>query len=321
MSVYFDHPKHRIMHRRTFVKQSALLGGLALAPAALRAHTLAPMSFFQLSLAQWSLRHHHWKKTLDNLDFPDFTQKTFGIKGLEYVSQFFPDNAVDEAYAQKLLQRSRDAGMTNVLIMVDMFKEEGKLASPQKKVRKAAADNHKPWVDAAHILGCHAIRVNAYGYEQDATAEQAQADFVDGLGRLVEYGASVGISIVVENHGGHSSNGQWLAGVMQQVDSPYCGTLPDFGNFRISKDEQYDPYLGVEELMPYAKGVSAKSMAFDAQGNEAQVDYRRLMKIVKDAGYEGFVGIEWGGQGNIEEANEGIRQTQALLNTIAEEWE
>ena len=309
------------MNRRTFIQYSAITGGVAgLSPALAANHLQDEGVVFEISLAQWSLRSKLFKKKLDNLDFPAYTKNSYGIKAVEYVSQFFPEKiTVSEAYAKQLAQRAEDEGVRNVLIMVDYYREEGKLASPKAKTRKLAAENHQVWIDAAKILGCHAIRVNAFGYEKEATYAEAQEDFVDGLGRLVEYASKEEIVVMVENHGGYSSNGKWLVEVMEKVNSPYCATLPDFGNFRISKDEQYDPYQGVEELMPFAKGVSAKSMVFDEAGNEANLDYRKLMKIVKDSGFKGFVGIEWGGKGDMEEAEVGIKATKALLEKVIAE--
>ena len=101
------------------------------------------------------------------------------------------------------------------------------------------------------------------------------------------------------------------------VDHPRCGTLPDFGNFRITREEEYDRYQGVKELMTYAKGVSAKSHDFDEQGNETRTDYARMMKIVLDAGYRGYVGIEY--EGNRLSEPEGIKATKVLLERVRED--
>jgi sugar phosphate isomerase/epimerase len=116
----------------------------------------------------------------------------------------------------------------------------------------------------------------------------------------------------VENHGGLSSNGDWLAGVMKLVNKPNCGTLPDFGNFH-----DYDRYRGVEELLPFAKGVSAKSHEFDADGNEVRTDYRRMLRMVVAAGYCGWVGVEYEGNGLSEP--EGILATKKLLEKVRSE--
>jgi L-ribulose-5-phosphate 3-epimerase len=133
------------------------------------------------------------------------------------------------------------------------------------------------------------------------------------LRMLCEYGDSRKINVIVENHGGLSSNGEWLAGVMKMVDHKRVGTLPDFGNFVINRQtgEEYDRYKGLELLMPFAKGVSAKSNVFNEKGNEANMDYYRLMKIVDEAGYKGFVGIEY--EGSELSEKEGVIATKKLL--------
>src|SRR3990172_8057960 len=195
------------------------------------------------------------------------------------------DKAKDTAYLTDLKKRCDDNGVTSVLIMCDA---EGDLGDPNDSKRTTAVENHYKWCEAAKFLGCHSIRVNA---RSQGSYEEQLERAVDGLRRLSEFGAQHGMNVIVENRGGLSSNGKWLAAVMQEVGLPNCGTLPDFGNFRISPDEEYDCYQGVKELMPYAKGVSAKSHAFDAAGNETQIDYPRIMKIVLDAGYHGYVGI------------------------------
>lgn len=304
--------------RRQFINRSAFLGaGLAAASmigCSPRQNPKEPR--FKVSLAEWSLRDWIRSGRMTNLDFPKVAQSEFGINAVEYVSGFFDDKAEDMTYLKELKQRADDLGVRNVLIMVDMWGDHGTLASADAAKRETAAKNHHKWVDAAKFLGCHAIRVNAHGYE-NAGYEEARDYFVDGLSQLVEYGASVGISIVVENHGGYSSNGQWLVEVMQGVSSDYCGTLPDFGNFRIDGEKEifYDPLQGIKELMPYAKGVSAKANNFDANGLETTMDFPAMLKIVEASGFEGYIGIEWGGGSKpTMKAEDGIRATQAALD-------
>lgn len=270
---------------------------------------------YTISLAQWSLRDWLNSGKISNLDFPETTKKVFDIHAVEYVSSFFKGQETDRTYLNELKKRSDGEGVTNVLIMVDMWGPEGALASPEEATRKTAADNHHKWVDAAKFLGCHAIRVNASGYG-DASYKDAQKYFADGLAKLVDYGAANDISILVENHGGYSSNGRWLADVMRAVDNSYCGTLPDFGNFRTNVEQGifYDPYIGVAELMPFAKGVSAKSMGFDRQGKDTTIDFHKMMQIVEAFGFEGYVGIEWGGGLGLKmDPEEAIKATKKLL--------
>lgn len=269
--------------------------------------------FFKISLAEWSLHNAIQSGKLTNLDFPVKAKNDFGIDAVEYVDQLFKDQTYDQAYLTELKKRCDDNGVSSVLIMVDTA---GHLADTNNAKRKKAVENHYKWVDAAKFLGCHSIRVNAAG---EGTAADVSKAAVDGLGRLTEYGAKNGINIIVENHGSYSSDGKWLSGVMKQVNMPQCGTLPDFGNFCIKHadnacQQEYDRYQGVQELMPFAKGVSAKTHDFDANGNEIHTDYSKMLQIVKNAGYTGYIGIEYEGSKASEE--EGIRLTKQLLEKV-----
>lgn len=277
--------------------------------------------FFKISLAQWSLNKSLFGGKLDNLDFAAKARNDFGIGGIEYVNQFFADKAKDTAYLNEMIKRADDNGVRSLLIMID---REGGLGDPNGKERTQAVENHYKWVDAAKHLGCHSIRVNAFGV---GSAEEVAKAAVEGLGTLGEYAAKVGLNVIVENHGGYSSNGAWLAGVMKEINMSNVGTLPDFGNFCIKRDsgtewggnciEEYDRYQGVREMMPFAKAVSAKATAFDENGNEKNTDYFRIMQIVKDAGYTGYVGIEYEGEGLSED--EGIMATKRLLERVGQQ--
>jgi sugar phosphate isomerase/epimerase len=300
--------------RRQFLAAGAAAGaGLALGAGPL-ARALAAEGgepLFKISLAEWSLHRTLFDKKMDNLDFPAFAKNECGIEAVEYVNQFFKDKARDESYLGELKKRCADNGVTSVLIMCD---GEGALGDPDEAKRTEAVENHHKWVEAAKFLGCHSIRVNAQsGGPRDEQVKLA----ADGLRRLAEYGDSHGINVIVENHGGLSSDGSWLAEVMRTVDHPRCGTLPDFGNFQVSEGNWYDRYKGVEELMPFAKGVSAKSHEFDADGNEVRTDYRKMLKIVLDSGYKGHIGIEW--EGDEPGEHEGIMLTKRLLEKVREE--
>jgi len=258
---------------------------------------------FKISLAQWSLHKPLFAKELDNLDFAKITKEKFGIEGVEYVNQFFKDKAKDEKYLAEMKKRTDDLGVTNVLIMVD---GEGGLGNSDANKRTTAVENHFKWVDAAKFLGCHSIRVNA---ETDKPYEEGSKLAADGLRRLSEYAKPLGINVIVENHGGLSSNGKWLAETIRATGMDNCGTLPDFGNFY-----EYDRYQGVTDLMPLAKAVSAKSYDFDDEGNETKIDFPRMMKIVAEAGYHGWVGIEY--EGSRLSPEEGIMATKKLLERI-----
>ena len=258
---------------------------------------------FTISLAEWSLHKTIFDGKLDNLDFPKTARREFGIEAVEYVNQFFKDKARDDDYIAELAKRSADEGVTNVLVMCDGL---GDLGDADDKARTQAIENHFPWVEAAKRLGCHSIRVNA---ASKGSFEEQQKLAADGLARLSEFAGQLGMNVIVENHGGLSSNGEWLAGVMKLVNRPNCGTLPDFGNFH-----DYDRYRGVEELMPFAKGVSAKSHEFDDAGNEVRTDYDRMLRLVLAAGYRGWIGIEYEGKA-LPEAD-GIRATKKLLERV-----
>lgn len=301
--------------RREFIGSVAGAAGMAIFSKPAFANSFAYKGWFEISLAEWSFHKALFAKKMSNLDFPGISKKQFGISAVEYVNQFFKDKAEDTAYLNQLLQRCRDNGVKNHLIMID---GEGDLASPDEKERIEAVENHYKWVNAAKHLGCATIRVNTFG---KGSAEEVQKSAADGLSRLGEYGAKENINIIVENHGGFSSDGQWMLKVLQTVNRPNVGMLPDFGNFCIRRKEgkewegdcveEYDKYKGVAELMPFAKGVSAKTMQFDEKGNCVETDYERMMKIIKDSGFTGYMGIEYEGEKLSEE--EGILKTKALL--------
>ena len=277
---------------------------------------------FKISLAQWSLHRSLYSGELNHLDFAKISKENFGIDAIEYVNSFFFEKAEDKSYLREMKNRADDYGVKSLLIMCD---NEGSLGDPDNQKRQKAVENHYKWHESAKYLGCHSIRVNAYlteslhglevgDYTKTGSYENQVSLAADGLRKLTEFGANLGINTIVENHGGLSSDGAWLASVMKAVDHPMCGTLPDFGNFRIEGDRWYDRYKGVKELMPFAKAVSAKSHDFDSNGNETQTDFFRMMDIVIDAGYSGYVGIEYEGSGMDEMS--GIKATKDLLDRV-----
>lgn len=302
------------MNRRDFLIHSAMLsagaGGLA---AGCRTASVAQRTeLFRVSLAQWSLHRTLRSGQLDHLDFAGSARRDYGLDAVEYVNSFFLDKAGDTAYLTEMKARAAGEGVRSLLIMVD---GEGFLGDTDGAKRAQAIENHYKWVVAARFLGCHSIRVNAYS-PADSYDEQMKLA-ADGLRRLAEFSAGHEINVIVENHGGLSSNGAWLAGVVRTADHPRLGTLPDFGNFQIESDQWYDRYRGVDELMPFAKGVSAKSHDFAADGSELHTDYLRMMKIVLDHGYHGYVGIEY--EGNKLSEPDGIRATRDLLLRVRDE--
>ncbi|MDP6541283.1 MAG: sugar phosphate isomerase/epimerase family protein, partial [Phycisphaerales bacterium] len=263
--------------------------------------------------AQWSLHRALFAGYIQAIDFPQITKEQFGIDAVEYVNSFFPDRQPTSEFVNDLKTRCNDLGTTSLLIMCD---GEGNLGDPNNEARTKAIENHFKWIDAAVELGCHSIRVNA---QSEGTPDEQRKLAADGLLRLTEHAETKNINVIVENHGGLSSNGAWLSSVIRKVDHPRCGTLPDFGNFILDwgTREEYDRYKGVEELMPFAKAVSAKSHDFDSEGNEIHTDYRKMLGIVLDSGYRGWIGIEYEGT-NVGEF-EGIIRTRDLLRKIGSE--
>jgi L-ribulose-5-phosphate 3-epimerase len=320
--------RHRRHSRRDFVRGTlaggAALGlglglgfrpGLLLADEPTGAPEAGPIGDYKISLAEWSLHKRYFASgdpAAANLGFPKDAKEEFGIDAVEFVNQFFKEKARDEAYLKELKQRADDQGVSCLLIMID---GEGSLSHEDPGRRKQAVENHSKWVDAARALGCHSIRVNT-GDNYSATEV---ADAVDGCSALAEYAKSVGLNVICENHGGPSSDPDALLALVEGVGMENFGTLPDFGNFptkgpRDEHDFAIDIYEAIARLMPYAKGVSAKSFHFDDDGREVFLDYPRIMKIVTDAGYDGHVGIEY--EGNEMPEPDGILATKRLLEEL-----
>ncbi len=305
------------MHsRRTFLGNAAagaalatlVPGAVARAAAQIAARGQEPL--FRISLAQWSLHRAHSGGALPALGFPG-KAASMGFQAVEYVNVFFLDHVKDFGWLGELKRRCEGDGVRSLLIMCDGL---GALGDPDEAARAQAVQNHLPWLDAAKFLGCHSIRVNA---QSSGSWEEQRARAADGLHRLSAAGDQRGLNVIVENHGGLSSNGKWLSEVIRAADHPRCGTLPDFGNFNLGGGKEYDRYQGVQEMMPFAKAVSAKSHDFDAAGNETHTDYRRMLKIVLAAGYHGHIGVEFEGDGVSED--EGMLLTKRLLERVREE--
>lgn len=310
-------------NRRTFLKKS-VLGATTLSIAGLAActnntpTTMATKKVIpelKISLAQWSLNRAFFANELDAKDFAAISKDTYGIDALEYVGTFYKDSAKDEAFWQDMKRRSAVAGTKNLLIMID---DEGDLGNTNQAERKIAVENHYKWVNAAKILGCHSIRVNAFGDGERAAVQDALAD---GMGQLCDYAAKENINVLIENHGLYSSDGKFIASMIDKANRPNLGTLPDFGNWCLNEkwgstqnnkcNEVYDRYQGMAEFLPYAKGYSAKSYKFDKNGDETIIDFYKMIQIAKDGGYDGYIGIEFEGETMSEP--DGIRATKALL--------
>ena len=274
--------------RRQFLTQTGLAAG-ALTSGAAWAKDVAPL---QISLAQWTINRELRSGKIDNLDFAKVAAE-HGIHAVEYVNQFFMDKAKAAKYLGEMKKRAADQGVKSLLIMCD---REGNIGDPDSAKRKQTVDNHHKWLDAAKFLGGHSIRVNA---GSSGTWDEQVKLAADGLSRLTAIGAKLGLNVIVENHGGLSSNADWLVEVIKKVDHKRCGTLPDFGNFRIKPGESYDSYRGMQKLLPFAKGVSVKDRVWDDKGKQSALDYDRMLKLVHASGFRGYCGIEFGGYANL----------------------
>jgi sugar phosphate isomerase/epimerase len=272
----------------------------------------------KLSLAQWSIHRALENGTLKAEDFALIAKNDLGISAIEYVNSFYKDHGTDKVFWERMRSKADSLGVKSLLIMVD---EEGDLGNSNAEERKQAVENHYKWVDAASILGCHSIRINAFG---EGSKEEVQAAMIDALKQLCTYAKSKNINVLIENHGLYSSDGIWTAEIMKQVNMSNCGTLPDFGNWCLSAkwgsmqdgtcEDAYDPYQGVKDMMPYAKGVSAKSYHFDELGNEDYIDYEKMVAIVKESAFNGYIGIEY--EGSLLNEYEGILATKSLLEKL-----
>jgi L-ribulose-5-phosphate 3-epimerase len=297
--------------RREFLQRSAqlsaglVLGAGAVSSAEDKKPKAASKQLYKISCTEYSFHRMMGKKELDNLDFAAYVKKNFAIDAVDYWNSPFKTKAKDAKYIAEMRKRADDVGVKGTCILID---GEGNLGDPDEKKRLSAVDRHKKWVMAAKTLGCASIRVNA---RSGGTYDEQQRLAADGLRRLCEFAGPLKMAVIVENHGGLSSNGKWLVGVMKKVGLKNCGTLPDFGNFG-----KYDRYQGTKEMMPYAKLVSAKSHDFDGKGNETGTDYFKMMKIVVDSGYRGYAGIEYEGRRLSEPA--GVRATKRLLLRVHE---
>ncbi|HYG39029.1 MAG TPA: sugar phosphate isomerase/epimerase family protein [Cytophagales bacterium] len=299
-------------NRRSFIKQAVFASAsLSVFSSFAKPVLLPKKELFKISLGQWSLNRSIKSGKINSLDFPMIARKTYGVDAVEYVNQLFMDKAKDQNYLSELKKRADDNDVKNLLIMVD---QEGDLGDPNEMKRQQSIENHYKWVDAAKSIGCHSIRVNAYS---QGSYEDQLKYASDGLRKLTEFGAERGMNIIVENHGGMSSRGDWLAALMQNVNHPRCGTMPDFDNFQVSEGNRYDRYKGMKEIMPWAKSVSTKAHDFDKKGNETTIDFKKMFEIVLEAGYDGYVSAEYEGKRLSEE--DGIKATIKLMEKVREE--
>lgn len=306
-------------NRRTFIQKTALAATAIALPTFYACANKSDNNMPKISLAQWSLNRAFFGKTLDPIDFARIAKNDYGISAIEYVNQFYSDKAMNEKFWNEMATRASDMGVESLIMMVD---EEEKLGDLDAEKRKKAVEDHYKWIHAAKLLGCHSIRVNAFG---EGKLDELKASLTDGLGQLTEYAAKEGINVILENHGLHTSNADFIVETIKAVDNPFLGTLPDFGNWCLSAEwgstqtakncsDIYPPDEGLSKLLPYAKGVSAKSYVFDANGNDTVIEYPRLLSLVKNSAFEGHIGIEFEGE-NMEEPA-GIKATKTLIERV-----
>jgi L-ribulose-5-phosphate 3-epimerase len=308
------------MHRRDALQILGLASIAALAPRAIALDDARPVVDEPIrnpiSLAQWSLHRRFGlckpeerpARVDDPMDFAKFTKTEFGISRVEYVNSFYRPRIAEKTLAAELKKRADDHGVSSVLIMCD---GEGICGPADEKGRVQFAENHRKWLELAKALGCHSIRVNAIG---EGTKDEQAKRCADGLAKLAAAAKPFGLGVIVENHGGLSSDGSWLAGVIKSVNDPSVGTLPDFGNWRDEKGVLHDPVKNVGFVAPFAKGCSAKSYDFDASGNETLLDYPKLIEQMRAVKYAGAIGIEYEGKKLSE--SDGINATRKLLERL-----
>lgn len=300
------------MKRRAFIKNSAL-GSAALAGMPLLLQGQGERKL-KISLAQWSLHRSFWEGSLDPVDFAGIAAEKYSIHAVEYVNGFYTDQAGDEVFWNKMKDRSDASAVRNLLMMVD---DEGDLGDASEAKRLKAVENHYKWLHAAKLLGCHSMRVNAFG---DADRGVFKGAIMESMAGLADYAAQLNLNVIIENHGLFSSDAALIAEIIKEVNRPNFGAFPDFGNWCLSAkwgttqgdcEQVYDPYEGLKELLPYAKAVSAKSYNFNEQGEDRKINYYKMMKIVKESGYQGYIGIEY--EGTEKSEHEGILITRKLM--------
>jgi sugar phosphate isomerase/epimerase len=305
--------------RRSFIKTTTLAATAISMPSLNACGNQLINSMPKISLAQWSLNRAFFAKNLDPINFANIAKNDFGISAIEYVNQFYVDNATNDKFWTEMATRASDAGIDSIIMMVD---EEEKLGDINTDKRTKAVEDHYKWVNAAKILGCHSVRVNAFG---EGSPDELEASLIDGLGKLTEYAAKEKIHVIIENHGLHTSNANFIIGIIKAVNNPYLGTLPDFGNWCLNQEwgstqivknctNSYPADEGIAEFLPYAKGVSAKSYAFNAEGYDTVIDYPKLLQLVKDSNFNGHIGIEF--EGDQMSEPEGIKATKALIEKV-----
>ncbi|MGK0185904.1 MAG: L-ribulose-5-phosphate 3-epimerase [Verrucomicrobiales bacterium] len=286
----------RNLDRRQFLRNSSAALAAATFPIGY-SHADDEGPRFRLSLGQWTF-HRAFRGApgvakRDPLEFPTMAGE-LGFAGVDYSGILLGDDHANPKKIAELNRRAKDAGVHNLLILVDLHDA---LGAKDAVKRTANVQKYIPWLESAAALGCTGVRVNPISDAGSSADEQARL-LADGTSQLLEHADRLKLDIMFENHGeGLRTDGAWIASAVKRVDHPRCGTLPDFGNFQKNraKGEFHDRYAGVAAMLPFAKGICAKSHDFDADGEECYSDYGRLLKMVVDSGYRGWIEVEYEG--------------------------
>jgi L-ribulose-5-phosphate 3-epimerase len=253
-----------------------------LAAPALAAAAAAQTARQGISLAAWSFSGSYFQGKWKLLDMPGILRDKLGITALEHVNQFFENPTLN--YLQRLKKSFADAGVESTILMVD---NEGGTAAVDKAERVLSATMHRKWIDIAHFLGCHSVRINVYGHPEDWKNDRDLVNrAAESIHLLLDYAKGSGLNIIVENHGRASSDPDILVALVKRVNHPKFGLLCDLGNWNPGDDR----YAAVRKTLPYAKGLSVKGTwganldpAFDAE---------KLVRTALEGGYVGWWGLE-----------------------------
>ncbi|HEY6166627.1 MAG TPA: sugar phosphate isomerase/epimerase family protein [Verrucomicrobiae bacterium] len=288
--------------RRDFVRLStaaafSAAGAPLLSP--FNAHAIEPFkrtgkARLQLSLAAYSFReffkdsaHKRSKepvpdKAIDLFNFIDFCAE-HGCDGAELTAYYFPKDVTDEY----LLKVRRHAFLRGVAVSGTSVGNN--FAHPKGEKRDQEIADVKRWIDRAAVLGAPHIRIFAGVPPKGTDPTTARAMCLDAIEECCDYAGRHGIFLGLENHGGIVATPEELLDLVKRVKSPWFGVNLDTGNFRIA-----DPYAGLTQAAPYAVNVQLKAeINRGEKGADEPADLPRLVKILRDANYQGFVALEY----------------------------
>ena len=326
--------------RRNFIQTTIAASlGIPLMGSNLISDSLLNDQNIKISLQCYSFASSLFTKKMNIIDFPKIVREDFNIDAAEYWNRPMVEKRRDSNFIRELNKRTNDYGLENTFMLVDLINfqtgESKSLCSRDKIERNFAIEEHKEWIEFSKAIGCKGIRVNLWS--DNMTRSEVKSISQDSLGELLEFSNKINMSIVIENHGGYTSDAKWLIDLIKSINHPKLGTLPDFGtrNFCIKRApktesgifgsqcvDQYDKYKGVKEMLPYAKGISAKSHTFNNDGEEMSTDYKKMINLIKASGFNDYIAIEYEGaimalyaKGNSKflSSHEGILATKKLI--------